>query len=85
MINWKVRLKNPYFWLGILGAIFMAMDINFQDVTSWSIFVEHFKELINNPYMLFSVIFVVIGIVTDPTTSGFKDSENALGYTEPKK
>ncbi len=85
MINWKVRLKNPYFWLGILGAIFMAMDIDFEAVTSWKIFIEHFKDLINNPYTLFSVVFVVIGIVTDPTTSGFKDSENALRYTEPKK
>ena len=82
MINWKVRLKNPYFWLGILGAIFMAMDINFEAVTSWKILIDHFKELINNPYTLFSVIFVVVGIVTDPTTAGFKDSKDIL---EPNK
>ncbi len=82
MINWKVRLKNPYFWLGILGAIFMAMDINFEAVTSWAILIDHFKELINNPYTLFSVIFVVVGIVTDPTTEGFKDSKDIL---EPEK
>ena len=24
-INWKVRIKNPYFWVGLLGVILSAM------------------------------------------------------------
>ncbi len=30
-------------------------------------------------------ILVALGIVVDPTTAGIGDSEQALGYTEPKK
>lgn len=33
---------------------------------------------------LFAVL-AILGVVTDPTTSGIADSEQALTYTEPKK
>ncbi|UVY22254.1 MAG: holin [Bacteriophage sp.] len=33
----------------------------------------------------FVVILVILGIVTDPTTKGLGDSEQALGYHEPKQ
>ena len=32
----------------------------------------------------FVVILVILGIVTDPTTKGLGDSEQALGYHEPR-
>lgn len=85
MINWKVRIKNPYFWLGIVGVLFTAMGINYEALTTWDILIQHFKQLIGNPYMIFSIILSVIGVINDPTTVGLKDSENALNYTEPKK
>lgn len=85
MINWKVRIKNPYFWLGIVGVLFTAMGINYEALTTWDILIQHFKELVGNPYMIVSIILSVIGVINDPTTAGLKDSENALNYTEPKK
>ena len=33
---------------------------------------------------LFAVL-AILGVVTDPTTSGIADSEQALTYTEPKE
>lgn len=30
-------------------------------------------------------MLAILGVVTDPTTSGIADSEQALEYTEPKK
>ena len=33
---------------------------------------------------VFSVL-VILGVVTDPTTAGVSDSEQAMTYTEPKK
>ena len=30
-------------------------------------------------------VLVILGVVTDPTTNGITDSDQALTYTEPKK
>ena len=30
-------------------------------------------------------VLVILGVVTDPTTKGITDSDQALTYTEPKK
>ena len=38
-INWKVRIKNPMFWVQIVVAIFVPvlgyMGITAQDLTTW--------------------------------------------------
>ena len=35
--------------------------------------------------MLLLAVLVILGVVTDPTTKGITDSDQALTYTEPKK
>ena len=42
------------------------------------------NRLIDVVNALFSVL-AILGIVTDPTTAGVKDSEQAMTYTTPKK
>lgn len=42
------------------------------------------SEIINAFGILIN-IFVVLGVVVDPTTDGISDSANALDYDEPKK
>lgn len=42
------------------------------------------NKLIDIVNALFAVP-AILGIVTDPTTVGVKDSEQATAYTEPKK
>nr|DAE09652.1 MAG TPA: holin [Myoviridae sp. ctjhW4] len=39
-INWKVRVKNIYFWIGLVGVIFTAVGANPAMLTSWTILVE---------------------------------------------
>lgn len=85
MINWKIRIKNPYFWVGILGVILAAMGVDAEMFTSWSVVIEQAKALISNPYMIGSVILAVLGVFLDPTTAGVKDSTQAMSYTEPRK
>lgn len=68
----KQRMKNPYFWIGLLGIIFTASNINPTSITSWNILFNNFMEILNNPYMLGSVIMAIIGVVSNPTDECFK-------------
>lgn len=84
-INLKVRIKNPYFWIGLLGTILAAMGISPETLTSWSAVGGALMDFISNPFMIGSVIMAVMGVFVDPTTCGISDSSQALTYTEPKK
>lgn len=84
-MNFTVRFKNPWFWVGILGVIFTAMGVSPESITSWEILKTQIFDLLNNPYMLFSVFVAVLGVFIDPTTGGVKDSKQALTYNKPKR
>lgn len=84
-INVKVRLKNPYFWVGLVGIILTAMGISAETLTSWQAVYDALIGLLTNPFMLGSVFIAVLGVFVDPTTSGVTDSEQALSYDTPKK
>ncbi len=82
-INIPVRLKNPMFWIGLLGVIFTAMGVNPEMLTSWQLVGEALKNLISNPYMIVSVIVAIGGVFNDPTTKGIKDSERVMSRNKP--
>ena len=84
-INLKVRVKNPWFWVGLVGVILTAMGINAETLTSWQAVYDALLALVSNPFMLGSVFVAVLGVFVDPTTDGVTDSEQALTYDEPKK
>lgn len=84
-INWKVRVKNPYFWIGLLGIVLSAMGVSADMFTSWGVVVEQAKALISNPYMIGSVIMALLGAILDPTTAGITDSQRALEYNSPSQ
>ena len=84
MINWKVRLKNKNFWLSVIPAILLVIQV----VAAPFGLVLDFGELGNQLLAIVNAIFavlVILGIVEDPTTAGVGDSARALTYTEPKK
>lgn len=84
-MNLKVRVKNPWFWIGLGGVILTAMGISPETLTSWGAVYVALENLFGNPFMLFSVLIAVLGVFIDPTTNGVTDSEQALTYTSPKK
>ena len=84
-INITVRMKNPWFWVSLLGVILTAMGVSPEMFTSWDAVIQAIRELVSNPYMLFSVTLAVLGVFIDPTTAGVSDSSRALTYIVPKK
>lgn len=84
-INIPVRMRNPWFWIGILGVVFTAMGISPDMLTSWKLVGQAIVDLVSNPFMLGSVVIAVLGVFIDPTTSGVGDSDQAMTYSSPKK
>ncbi len=88
-INWKVRIKNPAFWvqlvISVFAPIFAYMGITAEDMTTWQGVGEMLFSAVSNPYVLFLVLVSVYNAVIDPTTYGIGDSKNALSYEEPRK
>ena len=82
-INWLVRIKSKSFWLALIPAVLLLIQV----VASIFGFAWDFGELGNKLVAVINAIFAVLailGIVVDPTTEGVSDSEQAMGYTEPK-
>ncbi len=81
-IKWKLRLQNKATLIALVTAViaFVYQALGIADIVpaiSESQIVECTGMLIN--------ILAMLGIVTDPTTAGVSDSEQALTYSEPKK
>lgn len=83
-INWTVRLKNKTFWLALIPAVLLLVQV-VAAVFGFQIDLGDLgNKLLDVVNALFAVL-AILGIVTDPTTVGVKDSEQAMTYTEPKK
>lgn len=84
MINWTVRLKNKTFWISLIPAILLLIQV----VAAPFGLTLDFGELGNQLLAIVNAVFAVLailGIVTDPTTAGITDSSQAMTYEEPKK
>ena len=84
MINWKVRIKNKTFWLALIPAVLLLVQV----VAAVFGYTLNFGELGNKLLAVVNAVFGVLallGIVTDPTTAGISDSKQALTYEAPKK
>ena len=83
MINWKVRLRNKNFWMTLIPAVLMLVQV----VAAVFGFSLDLGDLGNKLLAVVNAVFAVLailGIVTDPTTAGISDSDQALTYEEPK-
>lgn len=83
MINWKIRIKNKNFWIAMIPAILLLIQ---QIAGIFGINID-LGDLGDKLLAVINTIFVIlalVGVVSDPTTTGISDSEQALNYTEPK-
>ncbi len=84
-VNIPVRMKNPWFWVGMVGVIITATGIDPQTFTSWAAVLDGVISVLLNPVQLVAVVLAALGVFVDPTTAGVEDSLQALTYSEPKK
>ena len=83
-INWTVRLKSKTFWLTVIPALLLLVQV----VAAVFGFELDLGDLGNKLLAVVNALFAVLsilGIVTDPTTAGVSDSAQALTYTKPKE
>lgn len=83
-INWTVRLKNKNFWLSIVPAALLLIQV-VANVFGYQL---DLGDLGNKLLAVVNAVFgflAILGVVTDPTTAGVSDSAQAMSYSEPKK
>ena len=84
MLNWTVRFKNKTFWMSFIPAVLLLIQV----VAAVFGYTLDLGELGNKLLDVVNAVFAllaILGVVTDPTTSGVSDSTQAMTYSEPKK
>ena len=84
MINWKVRIKNPTFWISAIAALGLVAQ-TVAEVFGYTIDLSTMIGKLQAVVKAVFALLAVMGIVVDPTTSGVGDSNRALGYEVPWK
>ena len=86
-INWKVRIKNPVFWVQVAIAVVLPIltyfGLTWEDMTSWAAIGNLLLRAVKNPVVIAAVLASVWNAVNDPTTAGLKDSQRAMAYEKP--
>ena len=86
-INWKVRIKNPVFWvqaaIAVILPILTYFGLTWEDMTSWAAIGNLLLQAVKNPVVIAAVLASVWNAVNDPTTAGLKDSQRAMAYEKP--
>ena len=86
-INWKVRIKNPVFWvqaaIAVILPILTYFGLTWEDMTSWAAIGNLLLQAVKNPVVIAAVLASVWNAVNDPTTAGLKDSQSAMSYEKP--
>ena len=83
-INWKVRLRNKTFWLSLIPAVLLLVQV----IAAVFGYTLDLGDLGNKLLAVVNALFAVLsilGVVVDPTTKGTSDSAQALSYEEPKE
>ena len=84
-VNIPVRLKSPWFWVGVVSIIITAIGLDPTTMTSWGAVLDAVEAVFRNPVQLVTAVLAVLAVFVDPTTAGLTDSARALSYTAPNK
>ena len=81
-INWLVRMRNKAFWISFIPAMLLLIQV----VAAVFGYELNLGDLGNKLLAVVNAAFAVLailGVVSDPTTSGISDSNQAMSYTKP--
>lgn len=82
MINLKVRMKNKAFWLALIPALLILVQV-VAGIFGYKIEIEGVTNQAMAAVNALFAVLAILGIVNDPTTAGFSDSDRAMAYTQP--
>lgn len=64
-IDKNPKLRNPYFYISVIGLIFSAAGVDFNSLTSWYLLGKALLDIFNNPVSTLAVITALVGIWAD--------------------
>lgn len=87
MFNWTVRFKNKTWVIAFLSQIMIVAQVLLEGTNRLGITSIQLTQQVQNEVLIFAnalfILLSMLGIIQDPTTKGFSDSEQALKYKEP--
>lgn len=83
-INWLVRIKNKTFWIALIPALLLLIQV-IAAVFGYTLDLDELGSQLLAVVNALFVVLSILGIVEDPTTAGATDSKQALTYDEPKE
>ena len=81
-INWKVRIKNPVFWMTVVPA---AVSFVYCALGAFGIVPKLTESMVLNIFSAVMTALTTLGVLVDPTTAGVGDSALAMTYEAPRK
>jgi phi LC3 family holin len=76
-INWKARFKNKTF---IIPFVTLVITFVYQVLGLFDVVPSISEETLVNVITMLVNILAFVGVVVDPTTDGFNDSDRAMLY-----
>ncbi|MFF2448133.1 phage holin [Neobacillus sp. NPDC058068] len=87
MINWKVRFRNRNWVIAFISQLMIVAQLVLAGLHSLGITDFQLTDAIQSYIItLANAVFVLLsmlGLVQDPTTKGYGDSDRALKYEDP--
>lgn len=81
-INWGVRLKNKTFWMSVVPAALLTIQVT-ANVFGVNLDLGELGNKLLDVVNAGFALLTILGVVNDPTTSGVSDSDRAMTYNEP--
>ena len=84
MLNWTVRVKNKTFWLTLIPAVLLLIQVT-AAVFGYTLELGELGDKLLAVVNALFALLTILGVVADPTTAGVGDSAQAMTYTSPKE
>lgn len=88
LINWKVRFQNKSWITGFISQILIVLEMVLTGLNAIGVTHIHLTAAVQSYILTLAnallILLSMLGIIQDPTTKGYADSEQALTYEKPK-
>ena len=79
-INWKVRLRQPAFWIATIPVV---ISFVYSVLAMANVVPSITEDNVQNLFIAVVAVLAQLGITVDPTTKGVSDSDRAMNYDKP--